>query len=122
MPRLGEVCADRSPPAAGAGAAIGVTPLAWQFRQRMVLAVVKVHSLYGDVPARLSAIFALWFVPGASTGWNEALAGLNSAPASRASVEGLPGTWGRRVVKLEWHLRHSWYSRVTGLATPSRKL
>src|SRR5664279_2901903 len=101
MPRLGEVWTERSPPAAGSGAAIGVTPLAWQFRQRMVLAIVKFHSLYGDVPARLSVIFALWLVPFASTGWKEALFGLNSAPASRASGDGLPGTCGRRVVKLE---------------------
>src|ERR1035437_7650922 len=122
MPRLGEVCAERSPPAAGAGAATGVMPLAWQFRQRMVLTGVKVHSLYGDVPARLSAIFALWLVPFASTGWKERLSGLNSAPASRASVEGLPGTCGSRFVKLEWHLRQSWYSRVTGLMAPSRNL
>src|ERR1035437_9971715 len=103
MPRLLEVCADRSPPAAGAGAATGVVPLAWQFRHRMVLAVVKFQSLYGDVPARLSAIFDVLLVPAASTGWKDALAGLNSAPASSASVEGFPGVWGRRVVKLEWH-------------------
>jgi len=89
-----------------------------------VLVVSKFHSLDGDVPARLAAIFAVWFFPWASTGWNEGFAGLNSTALSSAYFEGLRITsaFDVRVVNPEWHLKHSWYSRVAKLVTPSRNV
>jgi len=37
--------------------------------QEIVSVVRRFHSLCDDVPARLSAIFGVWFFPAASTGW-----------------------------------------------------
>src|SRR6185295_16699340 len=78
--------------------------------------MLKFHNLYGDDPARLSSILSVWLVPGASTGWVEGLAGLNSTPLSSAYCEGLSPVLSVSFVKPEWHLKQSWYSRVTRLA------
>jgi hypothetical protein len=85
-------------------------------------AVVKFQSLYGDVPARLSAIFDVWLVPAASTGWKDALAGLNSAALSSAYSEGGSPSLDVSVVNPEWHLKQSWYSRVSTSVAPFRNV